>query len=131
MVFQTQRQLIALVFAGLVALTALPITVVVSSKFPLGTAAPFVYAAAFSFLIGAMFSAFWPKGSWRWGIVSSAGYWLFFGYTFVALLRNGEIDWVPLIAAGAMIAVGCLGAQSGNLYRQSRASTPPTEQTQC
>lgn len=90
------------------AMTALVVVFfLVSSPSP-----PMSYAlpALLSALAAFVFTVVWPAGTWRWGIVMSSGFWLFFLVAFLAYLTIREWDTSTLLRAGAVLLAGLGGS---------------------
>ena len=64
-----------------------------------------------------LFALKWPRGSWRWGIVSSCGFWVFFVIVFLSYLSVSQHDWLSAIRALSVLLAGMAGAGFGTYLR--------------
>lgn len=74
------------------------------------------------FALGLVFGFARPRGGWALGLWTSAAFWLYFGFVFVALAAGSELDWTPLLEALAALVVGCVGAFSGSRLNRFSAT---------
>ncbi len=66
-----------------------------------------------------LFSTKWPRGSWRWGIVLSCGFWTFFVLVFFSYLSVGQLDWLSAVRALFVLLAGMAGSALGTYLRFS------------
>lgn len=67
---------------------------------------PALLAAITSFI----FAVAWPNGSWRWGIVMSSGFAIFFLVVFLAYLTVRDWDATTLVRAASVLLSGLAGS---------------------
>ena len=64
------------------------------------------------------FAAIWPHGSWRWGLVLSSGFWIFFVAVFVAYLTLNKLDGLTLLRAACALLAGVIASFVASTLRQ-------------
>lgn len=64
-----------------------------------------------------LFALKWPRESWRWGIILSCGFWIFFVIVFLSYLSVRQPDWLSAIRALSVLLAGMAGAGLGTFLR--------------
>jgi hypothetical protein len=82
----------------------------------LGFLLPMLLAAAAAFA----FAVIWPGGSWRWGILLSSGFWVFFLIVFLAYLSTGQWDLLTFVRALSVGLAGLAGSTLATIIRPDR-----------
>jgi len=80
----------------------------------------YVLAALITVLLGLMFAFLWPVGLWRWGILASSGFWLYFIAVFVSSLLHQDAEWLAIGEGLAVIAIASIGAGIGRHFSLAR-----------
>jgi hypothetical protein len=79
-----------------------------------------VLAALITVFLGFMFALVWPVGLWRWGILASSGFWLYFIAVFVSSMLHRNAEWLIVGEGLAVIAIASIGAAVGRRFRLGR-----------
>lgn len=79
-----------------------------------------ILAALITLFLGFMFAFLWPVGLWRWGILASCGFWLYFVAVFVSSLLNNHVAWLIIGEGIAIIASASIGAGVGRRFSLAR-----------
>lgn len=93
--------LLSFALAGIVVLAFLVFSPSASTTFLV----PLLLAAVSALV----FTIVWPAGAWRWGLVLSSGFWVFFLTVFVAYLSIGQWDSLSLVRAFSSLLAGLGG----------------------
>lgn len=72
-----------------------------------------------------IYTVTWPRGSWRWGVVLSSGFWLFFFIVFVSYASIGKFDYLSLLRAVSVVLAGLFGAGIATRLRQVVLTAEP------
>ena len=80
----------------------------------------YVLAALTTVLLGILFAFLWPIGLWRWGILASSGFWLYFIAVFVSSLIHQNAEWLAIGEGLAVIAIASIGAGIGRRFALTR-----------
>ena len=79
-----------------------------------------ILAALIVVFLGFMFAFLWPVGLWRWGILASCGFWLYFVAVFVSSLLHNNVAWLTIGEGIAIIASASIGAGVGRRFSLAR-----------
>lgn len=71
-------------------------------------------------LLGLSLAYRWPLRSWRWGMLASCAFWLYFGFVWFSYLWNGQFRWAPAVDAAGVLIVACLAAEVGSRLASRR-----------
>ena len=82
----------------------------------IGTPYSHILAALITVLLGFMFALVWPIGLWRWGILASSGFWLYFTAVFAASVFHKNAEWLTIGEGLAVIAIASIGAAVGRRF---------------
>jgi len=85
-----------------------------------GTPHSHILAALITLLLGFMFALVWPVGLWRWGILASSGFWLYFIAVFVSSVLHQNTEWLIIGEGLAVIAIASIGAAVGRRFSSRR-----------
>lgn len=79
-----------------------------------------VLAALVTVFLGFVFAFLWPVGLWRWGILASSGFWLYFIAVFLSSLLHQDAEWLTIGEGLAVIATTSIGASIGQRFSSAR-----------
>ena len=79
-----------------------------------------VLAALITVFLGILFAFLWPVGFWRWGLLASSGFWLYFIAVFVSSLLHQNAEWFAIGEGLAVIAIATIGAGIGRRFSLAR-----------
>ena len=79
----------------------------------IGTPYSHVLAALITVLLGFMYGLLWPAGLWRWGILASSGFWLYFIAVFISSILHRNAEWLVVAEGLAIVAIASIGASIG------------------
>lgn len=102
----------------LVLLSILCFALFLSAALVLKLSTPYthVLAALITVFLGFMFAFLWPVGLWRWGILASSGFWLYYIAVFVSSVLHQNIEWLTIGEGMAVIAIASIGASIGRRF---------------
>lgn len=117
----------ALLLSLAAGMAVLPVVIVALTMAAWPGRHPHVTAFAVAAAFGAVFGLLWPAWSWRWGIATSAGLWMYFGFVLVALAVDRQFAWTPGVDAVVSLLAACSAAFAGSrLSPRSRRMDPGT-----
>lgn len=79
-----------------------------------------VLAALITMFLGFIFALLWPIGLWRWGILASSGFWLYFLAVFLSSILHRNAEWLVIGEGLAVIAIASIGASIGRRVSSGR-----------
>ena len=102
-------------------LSILSFVLFLSAALILKISAPYshVLAALITVFLGFTFAYLWPAGLWRWGILASSGFWMYFIVVFVSSLLHQDAEWFAIGEGLAVIAITSIGAIIGRRFSLS------------
>ena len=106
----------------LVILSVLSFVLFFSAALILKISSPYshVVAALITAFLGFVFAFRWPVGLWRWGILASSSFWLYFIAVFVSSLLHQDAEWRAIVEGLAVIAIASIGADVGRRFSLAR-----------
>jgi len=79
-----------------------------------------ILTALLTVFLGLIVAYLWPVGLWRWGILASSGFWLYFIAVFVSSLLHQDVEWLSLGEGLSVIAIATIGAGIGRQFSLAR-----------
>jgi hypothetical protein len=103
-------------------LSILSFVLFLSASMILKISTPYTHllAALITVSLGFTFAFLWPNGIWRWVILASSGFWMYFLAVFAISLLRHNAEWFAIGEALAVIAIASIGAGIGRHFSLAR-----------
>lgn len=88
--------------------------------FKISTPYSHALAALITAFLGLVFAFLWPVGLWRWGVLASSAFWLYFIFVFISSLLHQDAEWLAIGEGLAVIAIASIGAGIGRRLSLAR-----------
>jgi peptidoglycan/LPS O-acetylase OafA/YrhL len=72
-----------------------------------------------------LFAIRWPSGSWRWGLILSSGFLVFFLAVFLSYLSVGQPEFITIGRAVSVVLAAVAGSVVATRMRRTKSTTSP------